>query len=168
MCLKSNPQLMIGHQLRMNGKVHCNPGQLKQISGGSKMGIEISHITFIVKDLDRSGCFLEKVFSAKEIYSSGQRTYSLAPEKFYLIEKLWICIQEGEPFSQETYNHIAFKVDENELEIYIQKLKEMNIKILRGRSRVEGEGKSIYFYDFDNHLFELHTGTLAGRLKLYK
>jgi len=44
----------------------------------------------------------------------------------------------------------------------------MGIKILIGRSRVEGEGKSIYFYDFDNHLFELHTGTLAGRLKLYK
>jgi len=132
------------------------------------MGIEISHITYIVKDLNRSGRFLEKIFSAKEIYSSGQKTYSLASEKFYLIEKLWICIQEGEPLSQETYNHIAFKVDENELEIYIQKLEEIDIKILKGRSRVEGEGKSIYFYDFDNHLFELHTGTLSDRLKHYQ
>jgi hypothetical protein len=32
---------------------------------------------------------------------------------------------------------------------------------------VEGEGQSLYFYDFDNHLFELHTGTLAQRLARY-
>ncbi|MDP3309636.1 MAG: FosX/FosE/FosI family fosfomycin resistance thiol transferase, partial [Polaromonas sp.] len=25
-----------------------------------------------------------------------------------------------------------------------------------------------YFYDFDNHLFELHTGTLDERLRQYK
>jgi hypothetical protein len=26
---------------------------------------------------------------------------------------------------------------------------------------------SLYFYDDDNHLFELHTGTLAERLERY-
>ena len=35
------------------------------------------------------------------------------------------------------------------------------------RPRVEGEGQSLYFYDFDNHLFELHTGTLEQRLARY-
>ncbi len=35
------------------------------------------------------------------------------------------------------------------------------------RSRVESEGRSIYFYDYDNHLFELHTGTLEERLERY-
>ena len=35
------------------------------------------------------------------------------------------------------------------------------------RARVEGEGQSLYVYDFDNHLFELHTGTLAQRLARY-
>lgn len=29
------------------------------------------------------------------------------------------------------------------------------------------EGQSLYLYDFDNHLFELHTGTLEQRLALY-
>lgn len=33
---------------------------------------------------------------------------------------------------------------------------------------MEGEGRSLYFYDYDNHLFELHTGTLTERLKRYK
>ena len=35
------------------------------------------------------------------------------------------------------------------------------------RQRVEGEGRSIYFYDDDNHMFELHTGTLTERLARY-
>lgn len=37
-----------------------------------------------------------------------------------------------------------------------------------GRKRVPGEGKSLYFYDYDNHLFELHAGSLSNRLDAYK
>ncbi|MFZ5563799.1 MAG: hypothetical protein ACOZBW_07070 [Thermodesulfobacteriota bacterium] len=31
----------------------------------------------------------------------------------------------------------------------------------------QGEGDSLYFYDFDNQLIELHTGTLNERLNAY-
>ena len=30
---------------------------------------------------------------------------------------------------------------------------------------IEGEGRSICFHDDDNHLFELHTGTLRGEIE---
>ena len=30
--------------------------------------------------------------------------------------------------------------------------------------KVAGEGRSLYFHDYDNHLFELHAGTLDERL----
>ena len=38
--------------------------------------------------------------------------------------------------------------------------------MFRGGPR-EREGRSLYFYHFDNHLFELHTGTLDERLRSY-
>nr|WP_187355155.1 hypothetical protein [Paenibacillus tengchongensis] len=36
------------------------------------------------------------------------------------------------------------------------------------RLRIGGEGIPLYFYDYDNNLFELHTGTLEERLASYK
>jgi hypothetical protein len=34
--------------------------------------------------------------------------------------------------------------------------------------RVDGERYSVYFYGHDNHLFELHTGTLDERLARHR
>lgn len=51
-------------------------------------------------------------------------------------------------------------------EVY-DSLRKLGVEIKPPRPRVEGEGQSLYFYDFDKHLFELHTGTLAQRLQRY-
>ena len=128
----------------------------------------LSHITFIVKDLDRTSHFLETVFEAKEVYSSGEKSFSYSKEKFFLVNGLWFAIMEGEPLSEKTYNHIALKADEADLEEYIARVKSLGLEILNDRNRLNGEGKSFYFYDYDNHLFELHTGTLEQRLEAYK
>jgi len=47
------------------------------------------------------------------------------------------------------------------------RIKSLGLQIKEGRPRVDGEGHSIYFYDHDNHLFELHSGTLEQRLHRY-
>ena len=47
------------------------------------------------------------------------------------------------------------------------RLRALGAEVKPPRPMVEGEGQSLYFYDFDNHLFELHTGTLAQRLARY-
>lgn len=127
----------------------------------------LSHITLIVKDLERTAVFLKKIFDAREIYSSGNSTFSLAEEKFFLINNLWFCIMEGEPLAQRTYNHIAFQIQEHEFNKYLARIYEVGAIIKPQRPRVEGEGRSIYFYDYDNHLFELHTGKLDQRLARY-
>ena len=127
----------------------------------------ISHMTFIVADLERASMFFTKIFDAKEVYSSGDNTFSLSREKFFLIAGIWVCIMEGQPLAERSYNHVAFKVDESDFDDFVSRIKETGAEIKPERPRVDGEGRSIYFYDFDNHLFELHTGTLEQRLERY-
>lgn len=127
----------------------------------------ISHITLIVKNLDVTSDFLRNVFDAREIYSSEDKQFSLSREKFFLINDIWICIMEGDSLNERTYNHIAFLISESDFDSYVLKIIAAGVEIRPERPRVEGEGRSIYFYDFDNHLFELHTGTLKERLDIY-
>ena len=128
---------------------------------------EISHLTFIVEDLERASKFFTSIFAAQQIYSSGDKTFSLSREKFFLINDLWICIMEGKSLSDRTYNHVAFSIPDDEFELYEAKIKALGVDIRPSRPRVAEEGRSIYFYDFDNHLFELHSGSLSERLKRY-
>jgi len=127
----------------------------------------ISHITFIVEDLEKATKFFQEIFGAKEVYYSGEKKFSISKEKFFLINDLWIAVMEGKPV-EKSYNHIAFKIDESDFEMYLDRIKKLGLEIKEGRKRVAGEGRSIYFYDYDNHLFELHTGTLESRLLSYQ
>jgi fosfomycin resistance protein FosX len=47
----------------------------KKISG-------ISHITFVVRDLNQTDKFFREVLKAEEVYDSGEQHYSLHREKF--------------------------------------------------------------------------------------
>ena len=127
----------------------------------------ISHITFIVRDVERMGEFLRTIFDAEEVYDSKEKNYSLSYEKFFIIGGTWIAVMEGEPMSERSYNHVAFKVSDSEFDEYVSRIKQLGLEVKPGRDRVEGESRSIYFYDYDNHLFELHTGTLQDRLLRY-
>ncbi|WP_018213323.1 FosX/FosE/FosI family fosfomycin resistance hydrolase [Desulfitobacterium hafniense] len=127
----------------------------------------ISHLTFIVKDLGRTSTFFRTIFDAQEIYNSGGETHSFSREKFFLINGQWVVIMKGEPLGERTYNHVAFKISEDEFDVLEPRIRSLGLEIENPRPRIEGEGRSIYFYDYDNHLFELHTGTLADRLASY-
>lgn len=127
----------------------------------------ISHITFIVENLDKATTFFQEIFGAKEVYYSGEKKFSISREKFFLINNLWIAVMEGKQI-QKSYNHIAFKINESDYEMYIERIERLGLEIKSGRKRVAGEGRSIYFYDYDNHLFELHSGTLESRLLRYQ
>ncbi|MFT9495109.1 FosX/FosE/FosI family fosfomycin resistance hydrolase [Anaerosolibacter sp.] len=127
----------------------------------------VSHITFIVQDLELASKFFTSIFDAEEIYSSGKETFSLSSEKFFLIGNQWIAIMSGDSLAERTYNHVAFKIPDEDFDIYKSRVEALGVDFKPPRSRVDGEGRSLYFYDFDNHLFELHTGTLSQRLNRY-
>jgi catechol 2,3-dioxygenase-like lactoylglutathione lyase family enzyme len=127
----------------------------------------LSHVTFVVRDLERMTRILTGIFGAREVYASGDETFSVAREKFFQVGDLWIAVMEGEPLPSRTYNHVAFKIQDAEFEAYEAKVRALGLEIHPPRQRVLGEGRSHYFYDDDNHLFELHAGTLAERLERY-
>lgn len=127
----------------------------------------ISHITFIVRDLERMKTFLCDGLGAEEVYDSSAKNYSLSREKFFILGGVWLAAMEGVPPAERTYRHLAFKVSEDELREFEVRIRSIGVDVKEPRPRVEGEGNSLYFYDFDNHMFELHTGTLEERLKRY-
>ena len=132
------------------------------------MSIEgISHITFIVRDLERMARFLCEGLGAVEVYDSKGKNFSLSREKFFVLGGVWLVAMEGVPPSERSYRHLALKVSESELPSFEQRLRRLGVEIKPSRPRADGEGMSLYFYDFDNHLYELHTGTLEQRLERY-
>jgi fosfomycin resistance protein FosX len=125
------------------------------------------HMTFIVRDLDRMEAILTGVFGAAKIYDSGDATFSLSRERFFDAAGLWIAIMEGDALLTQTYNHVAFKIADRDYDACLARITALGLTLRESRPRVAGEGRSIYFHDDDNHLFELHTGTLAERLARY-
>ena len=127
----------------------------------------LSHLTFIVRDLDNMAEIITKVLGSEEVYTSGDATFSTAREKFFVAGGIWIAIMEGDPLPARTYNHVAFKVSDAQLSAARIAAENLGLDIRPPRQRVDGEGQSLYFHDYDNHLFELHTGTLDERLARY-
>lgn len=131
----------------------------------------LSHVTFIVRDLDRMERILTSVLGARRVYDSGSELHSLSEERFFLIGQdpttTWVAIMRGDTPLPRTYNHTAFAVHREDFAALRSTVKDLGLDMLPPRSRVAGEGDSIYFYDEDGHLFELHTGTLRERLITY-
>jgi len=132
----------------------------------------ISHITFIVRDLEKSARIFTELLGAKEVYSSADdapegRSFSISHEKFFTLGGAWLALMQGEPLKERTYNHVAFEADAGDIAALKEKIAALGLEIKPGRPRIPGEGESVYFYDYDGHLFELHAGNFNDRLKKY-
>ncbi len=128
----------------------------------------LSHLTFIVQDLEKMSRILADVLGGREVYGSGTKQHSLSAERFFDVGGLWIAIMQGDALPSRTYNHVAFKVSPAQLDVAKAAIQKLGLDFRQSRPRVLGEGQSLYFHDYDNHLFELHTGTLHERLAAYK
>ena len=93
------------------------------------------------------------------------KTFQSPMKSFSLSETFGLRLWKVHQF--QNVHHIAFKVSDSEFDEYVSRIKQPGLEVKPGRERVDGEFRSIYFYDYDNHLFELHTGTLQDRLLRY-
>lgn len=124
----------------------------------------INHFCFSVSDLDRSIKFYSEVFGARILVKGRKLAY-------FDLNGLWIALNQEDVVrdrDNRTYTHIAFTIDKSDYENLLNKLKELHVEVLPGRVRHAKDKESIYFYDPDGHLFELHTGTLQDRLDYYR
>lgn len=126
----------------------------------------LSHVTFIVRDLERTAALWREALGAQEVYDSGAQGFSRSPEKFLVVGGVWVALMEGEP-TPRSYRHVAFEVPADELPAFERRLTAMGVDVEPARPRVEGEGVSLYFHDYDNNLLELHAGSLDERLRTY-
>ena len=84
-----------------------NPPLSTLMSTGSPMAtapiLGLSHLTFIVRDVDRTARLFCEGLGAQEVYDSQGRNFSLSREKFVVLGGLWLAFMEGEPPAQRSY-----------------------------------------------------------------
>ena len=106
----------------------------------------VSHMTFIVQDLDKATEFFQTIFSARIVYDSGSRTFSLSRERFFLVGTLWIVIMEGPSLPEQTYNHIAFQISDGEFEAYKERLSKAGVPMREaGRRGAASPARAVPF-----------------------
>lgn len=125
----------------------------------------INHITFSVSNLEDSIDFYRNVFGAKLLLKGEGFAY-------FDLDGLWLALNLEKDIPRheiyKSYTHICFSIDKSKYNDILNKLKNLHVNIVEGRTRYKQEGKSIYFRDLDGHLFELHTKNLKDRLSFYK
>ncbi|WP_226675166.1 FosM family fosfomycin resistance protein [Mesobacillus jeotgali] len=125
----------------------------------------INHLLFSVSDLERSITFYKNVFNAKLLVKGKATAY-------FDLNGIWLALNVEKDIPRQeihqSYTHIAFSIDEEDIDPMYKRLKDLGVNILPGRIRSEKDKMSIYFTDPDGHKFEFHTGSIQNRIDYYK
>lgn len=116
----------------------------------------ISHIALVVKDPGRTVALFRDLFDTKAIERKDEEGHR---ETFVRLGGIWIVLVGASVQRARTGDHIAFHATPEILEATVARLKAMGREFIRARSN-----KALYFFDYDDHVFELDTEDLDEEL----
>jgi catechol 2,3-dioxygenase-like lactoylglutathione lyase family enzyme len=116
----------------------------------------ISHLALVVKDPARTAALFHDLFGARVIEREDEEGHL---ETFVRLGGIWIVLVGAPVQRTRTGDHVAFHATPEILEATAAKLQAMGREFIRARS-----DKALYFFDYDDHVFELDAEDLDKKL----
>jgi catechol 2,3-dioxygenase-like lactoylglutathione lyase family enzyme len=107
----------------------------------------IAHIALIVRDPARTAGFLQDLFDVPVLRRTDADGHD---ETFVRLGVTWFALVGADVKRERTGDHVAFRVARETIPSIADKLKSKGCEFILSES-----GTSLYFFDFDNHVFEL-------------
>ena len=116
----------------------------------------IGHIALVVQNPARTASLFKELFASKIVSRKDSDGHE---ETFVQLGRTWFVLVQADVQRARTGDHIAFSVSRRTLLACAEKLKQIGQEFLLARSDT-----ALYFYDYDNHVFELDTSDLEKDL----
>ena len=116
----------------------------------------ISHIALVVKDPARTAALFGDLFNARAVEREDQEGHL---ETFVRLGGVWIVLVAAAARRPRTGDHIAFRATPEILASTAARLQAMGREFIRARC-----DRALYFFDYDDHVFELDCEDLDTEL----
>ena len=116
----------------------------------------IGHIALIVKDSSRTAALFRDLFGAAIVARKDADGHD---ETYVKLGRTWFVLVQAAVDRPRSGDHVAFAVSKSTLMETAEKLKSMDMEFFLARSDT-----ALYFFDYDNHVFELDTTDLDREL----
>lgn len=116
----------------------------------------LSHVAFTVKDPAKTAALFKDLFGARVVERKDEQGHL---ETFVRLGGTWMVLVRADVERARTGDHVAFRATPAILEATATKLKAMGREFIRARGDT-----ALYFFDYDDHVFELDTEDLEAEL----
>jgi catechol 2,3-dioxygenase-like lactoylglutathione lyase family enzyme len=117
----------------------------------------ISHIALVVKDPARTAALFHDLFGIRSVEREDAEGHL---ERCMRVGGVWIVLVGAPVQRTRSGDHIAFQATPEVLEATVAKLQAMGREYIRARSN-----RALYFFDDDDHVFELDTEDIDQALR---
>ena len=116
----------------------------------------ISHVALTVKDPARTATLFRELFDARVLERKDDDGHL---ETFVRLAGTWLVLVGANVERTRTGDHVAFQATPDTIEATAVKLQTMGREFIRARGNT-----ALYFFDYDDHVFELDTEDLEKEL----